>query len=82
MLYAEVAGRALRCSFRHVAHFTFLIILFSAAAYKSEVGGGARMHAWQRCAASGGPSDGGIHVLGVGCSCLLAILAWRVLCHA
>ena len=35
---AEVAGRLYRASYRHMAHFTLLLILFAAAAYKSEVG--------------------------------------------
>lgn len=34
---AEVAGRLYRASYRHMAHFTLLLILFAAAAYKSEV---------------------------------------------
>lgn len=34
---AEVAGRLYRASYRHMAHFTLLLCLFVAAAYKSEV---------------------------------------------
>ncbi|PRW60674.1 cyclopropane-fatty-acyl-phospholipid synthase [Chlorella sorokiniana] len=36
VLWAEVAGRLYRASYRHMAHFTLLLILFAAAAYKSE----------------------------------------------
>lgn len=32
-----MAGRLYRASYRHMAHFTLLLILFAAAAYKSEV---------------------------------------------
>lgn len=38
VLWAEVAGRLYRRSnYRHMGHFTLLTVLFSAAAYKSEV---------------------------------------------
>lgn len=42
MLVAEVGGRLYRTSYRHVAHHTLLVTLFSAAAYKDEVGAGRR----------------------------------------
>jgi len=50
-----VAGRLYRASYRHMAHFTLLLILFAAAAYKSEVGSSlvgshlvrsSRAHGW------------------------------------
>lgn len=37
VLRAEVRGRLYRANYRHMAHFTLLLVLFSAAAYKSEV---------------------------------------------
>ncbi|KAL4856846.1 Tuberculostearic acid methyltransferase UfaA1 [Chlorella vulgaris] len=36
VLRAEVRGRLYRANYRHMAHFTLLLVLFSAAAYKSE----------------------------------------------
>ena len=45
-----MAGRLYHASYRHMAHFTLLLCLFVAAAYKSEVRCAALRCANPRCA--------------------------------
>lgn len=52
VLWAEVSARLYRGGrYRHMAHFTLLLVLFSAAAYKSEVRAGHARRAWLGAAA-------------------------------